>query len=88
MNKYERALERDRKSAMRVSVLIGTIGLGFAMLALAALGVIFAAPQRFWWTTIVFLAVVLLVLRQVMRRLSSNGRKLARPDPESILKLD
>ncbi|HEX4807829.1 MAG TPA: hypothetical protein VH325_02800 [Bryobacteraceae bacterium] len=73
---------------MRTSVLIGVIGLGFAVLALVALGLIFAAPQRFWSVAIAIIAVLLLIMRQTMRVLNKKGSKAAQPDPESVLKLD
>ena len=73
---------------MRVSVLISIIGLGFAVLALVALGLIFAAPPRFWSAAIAVMAVLLLIMRQTMRVLNKRSSKAAQPDPESVLKLD
>lgn len=88
MNKFEARSRQEQKSTMRVSVLIGIIGLGFALLALVALGLIFAAPARFWSAAIAVMAVLLLIMRQTVRILNKRSSKAAQPDPESVLKLD
>jgi O-antigen/teichoic acid export membrane protein len=88
MNKFEARSRQEQKSSMRISVLMGVIGLGFAVLALVALGLIFAAPARFWSVAIAVIALLLLIMRQTMRVLNKRTSKAAQPDPESILKLD
>jgi uncharacterized membrane protein YqjE len=88
MNKFEARSRQEQKSTMRVSILMSVIGLGFAVLALAALGLVFAAPARFWSAVIAVIAVLLLIMRQTMRVLNKRSSKAAQPDPESVLKLD
>ena len=89
MNQYEERSKRERKSTLRFSLLMGVVGLGLAGLALAGLGVITAAPQHFWSKAIVIVAVLLLVIRQIMRRLNAQGKsRAAEPDPQSRLKLN
>lgn len=88
MNKFETRSRQQQKSTMRVSVLMGVLGLAFAVMALAALGLIFAAPQRFWSVAIVVIAVLLIIMRQTMRLLNKRASKAAQPDPDSVLKLD
>jgi Flp pilus assembly protein TadB len=88
MNKFEARSRQEQKSAMRVSVLMAVIGLGFALSALVSLGLIFAAPARFWSVAIAVIAGLLLVVRQTMRVLNKRSSKAAQPDPESVLKLD
>ncbi|MGC2661202.1 MAG: hypothetical protein WA324_24890 [Bryobacteraceae bacterium] len=88
MNKYEERSQHQHKSSMRVSVLMGVIGLVFAGFGLAAIGLIFAAPPGFWKVALLIIAVLMLVMRQAMRGLNKRKSKAAEPDPESILKLN
>ena len=89
MNRYEERNSRERKSTLRFSLLIGVVGLGVAILALAGLGVVSAAPQRFWSRTAIVAAILLLVMRQIMRRLNAKGKsRAAQPDPQSRLNLN
>lgn len=67
---------------------MGVIGLAFAVLALAAIGLVFAAPGRFWSIIIAVVALLLLIMRQTMRVLNKRGSKASQPDPKSVLKLD
>jgi hypothetical protein len=80
-------MEQRRQSTLRNSVLVGAVGLGLAMLALAGLGSLFAVPRSYWTRVALVIAILFLILRQVMRRMNKKPRTV-QPDPESVLKLN
>lgn len=92
MNKYEERADRDRKSSLRSGLLFGVAGIALVVVILAVLGTSSSAPSGFWSKGIIFIAVVLLLLRQVQRQLMRKGRNkkshAAEPDPQSRLNLD
>lgn len=92
MNKYEERADRDRKSSLRSSLLLGMAGIVLVLLILFFLGTSNAAPSGFWSKVAIAVAVVLLILRQMQRQLRRKGYnkkpRAAEPDPQSRLNLD
>ena len=88
MTKYERRAEQERKAALRSSMMIWTAGTALIVVAIAILGLSTSAPSRFFSKSAIVVAILLLVLRQVSRRLRAKNRRAARPDPRSRLNLD
>ena len=87
MNKYEEQAKQQRKAALRSSMSVWTAGLSLIVVALVILGFRSDAPPDYFYKGALGVAVVLLVLRQVARRLKSKVPRAARPDPKSTLKL-
>jgi hypothetical protein len=46
-----------------------------------------SAPPDFFYKVAIGFAVLMLILRQVGKRMKSNGPRSAQPDPKSTLKL-
>ena len=88
MNRYEQRAEQQRKAALRFSMMIWTAGIALIVVVLLIIGLSSSAPPRFFSRSAIGVAVLLLVLRQVSKRLKGNGPRAAKPDPESTLKLD
>lgn len=92
MNKYEERADRDRKSTLRSSLLYAMAGIALVLLFLVFIGTPGAAPSGFWQKVGIVVAVLLLLLRQMQRRLGRQGRgkrsRAAEPDPQSRLNLD
>ncbi len=87
MNRYEERAEQQRRSALRFSMMIWTAGLALVVVVLAILGLSSAASPRFFSRGAIVLAILLLILRQVSRRLRGKSPRAAQPDPQSTLKL-
>lgn len=69
-------------------MLLWSIG-GILLIAiLALLGYSSGASQGFWKGAAIVIAVLLLILRQVGRRLRSNTAKAVKPDEKSMLHLE
>jgi membrane protein implicated in regulation of membrane protease activity len=88
MNKYEQRAAQERKAALRSSIRIWTAGAALIGVAIAVLVVSSSAPSRSWSKSVILIAVLLLVLRQVGRRSKNKRSRVAEPDPQSRLKLD
>jgi hypothetical protein len=88
MNKYEQRALQERKAALRSSMMIWTAGTALVVVAIAILGLSSSASPRFFSKSAIVVAILLLVLRQVSRRLRSKKPRAAEPDPQSRLKLD
>jgi hypothetical protein len=88
MNKYEMRAELERKAALRFSLMIWTAGIALIVVVLLILGLSSSAPPRFFSKGAIAVAILLLVLRQLSRRLRPRGSRAAKPDPQSTLKLD
>ena len=88
MNKYEQHAERQRRSAMRSSMVMGTAGIALLAVVLLIVGLNSSAPQSFFSRTAVGVAVLLLILRQLGRRRGGRPPRAAQPDPQSRLNLD
>jgi protein-S-isoprenylcysteine O-methyltransferase Ste14 len=87
MNKYEQRADRERKAVLRNSMMLGTAGVALLVVVLLIVGLSSSAPPRFFSVTAIAVALVLLVLRQLSRRLKGKTPRAARPDPRSTLKL-
>jgi hypothetical protein len=88
MNKYEQRAVQERKAALRSSTMIWTAGAALIVVAIAILGVSSSASPRFFSKSAIAVAILLLVLRQVSRRLRNKKSRAAEPDPQSRLNLD
>jgi hypothetical protein len=87
MNKYEERARVQRKATLRSSMSIWTAALALFVVTLLILGLRGSASPDFFYKAGLGVAIVLLILRQVMRRLKTKGPRAARPDPKSTLKL-
>jgi hypothetical protein len=88
MNRFERQTEETRRASLRSSMMLWSIGGVLLVSALALAGYSGGAPQRFWsWAGIV-IAILLLVLRVVSRRLKTGKSRAAKPDEQSMLHLE
>ena len=87
MNRFEKQTERQRRSSLRVSLLLLTLGGILLVGALAILGYSSGAPQAFWTSAAIGVAILLLILRQVGRRLGRRRSKDVKPDDQSMLHL-
>jgi L-asparagine transporter-like permease len=88
MNKYEQRAKEERKSALRSSMSIWTAGVALIVVVLAILALNSSASPRYFSKPAIIVAILLVVLRQVSRRLKGKHRRAAQPDPQSRLKLD
>ena len=88
MNRYERQTEETRRAALRNSLLLWSTSGILLIGALALLGYSGGAPQRFWTSAGIVIAILLLVIRQLGRRLKSGRSRAAKPDDQSMLHLD
>ena len=86
MNKYELLASRERKSALRKTVLIWAFGAVLVLATVVFLNSRDSLPTRS--KVVVLLAVVLLAGRQIARRLKTSRSRAAEPDPQSRLNLD
>ena len=87
MNRFEDQTERQRRSSLRMSLLLLTLGGVLLVGALAILGYSSGAPQAFWTRAAIGVAILLLILRQVGRRLGRRRSKAIKPDDQSMLHL-
>jgi hypothetical protein len=69
-------------------MLMGTAGIALVVIALLIVGLSSSAPPRFFSRAAIAVAIVLLIVRQVSRRMKHGTPRAARPDPKSTLKLD
>ena len=88
MNKYEQRADKQRRSAMKASTSIWTAGIALVVVVLLILGLSRSAPPSYFTKAAVLAAVLLLVVRQVTRRLKGKRSRAAEPDPKSALHLD
>ncbi len=87
MNKYEEQAKLQRKAALRSSMSIWTAGLALIVVTLVIVGLRESAPPDYFYKGAIAVAILVLLLRQVSRRLRTKGPRSARPDPKSTLKL-
>ena len=88
MNKYEQQAKYQRTASLRSSMSLWTAGLALLVVIFLILGLNSSAGSGFFKLGAVIVAVLLLILRQVSRRLSGKPPRAAQPDPKSTLKLD
>ena len=88
MNKYVERAEQRRRAGLRFSLSVWTAGLALLAVVLVILALSSSAAPRLGPAAAIVLAVLLLIFRQLSRRLKTKGSKAAQPDPKSIIKLD
>jgi hypothetical protein len=87
MNRYEERAQRERRAALRSSLTMSTAGLALIVVVLLIVGIRNSAPPRFFTEAAIGVAVLLLILRQVARRMKGRTPRAAEPDPKSRLNL-
>jgi preprotein translocase subunit SecD len=88
MNKYEKRAQAERKAAVRSSMTIWSAGIALLIVVGLILWLSTSAPSGFYTRSAIGVAVLLLVVRQVSRRLKSGAPRAAQPDPKSTIKLN
>ena len=88
MNRYEQQAAQQRNRAIRFSVMLWTAGAAAIIVVFALLGLASDAPREFWTRGAIVVAVLLLILRQITRRIKVTNPKSAQPDPLSRIDLD
>lgn len=88
MNKYVERAEQQRRAGLRFSLSVWTGGLALLAVVLVILALSSSAAPRLGPAAAIVLAVLLLVFRQLSRRLKTKGPRAAQPDPKSTIKLD
>lgn len=88
MNRYERQTEQTRRASLRNGMLLWSAGGILLVGVLALLGYSSGAPQHFWTWAGIAVAVLLLVLRHLGRRLKTGKSRAAKPDEQSMLHLE
>lgn len=87
MNRYEQRTQTQRAATMRFSAMLWTAGAALIVVVFAILGFSTGAPREFWYRGAIVVAILLLILRQVSRRIRVRNPKSAQPDPRSRLNL-
>jgi hypothetical protein len=87
MNKYVERAEQKRRACLRFSLSMWTAGLALLVVVLVILGLTSSAAPRLGPGAAIVLAILLLVFRQLSRRLKTKGPRAAQPDPKSTIKL-
>ena len=93
MNKYEQRADQERKASMRFSMTMWTAALALVVVVLLILGLNSGLNSSGGFSRLtpgaaIILAVLLLVFRQLSRRLKTKGSRAAQPDPKSQIKLN
>lgn len=88
MNRFEQQAQEQRRSSLRMSMLLWSAGGVLLVIALAVLGFSSSAPQGFWRDAAIAVAFFVLILRQVGRRLRSRRTHLVKTDEQSKLHLE
>lgn len=85
MNKFEQRAEQERKAGLRLGILLSMVGVGLIVAIVGFVGAAGSAPATYWRIAAGVAAVLLLVLRQMTRKLNRGGGPKA--DPQSMLNL-
>jgi cytochrome bd-type quinol oxidase subunit 2 len=87
MNKYEQQAKQQRTASLRSSISLWTAGLALLVVIFLIIGLSSSADSKFFRMGAVVVAILLLILRQLSRRLQGKVPRAAQPDPKSELKL-
>jgi uncharacterized membrane protein len=88
MNKYEQQAKQQRTASLRSSMSLWTAGLALLAVVFVIVGLNGLASSGFFKAAAIVIAVLLLILRQLSRRLRGKSPRAAQPDPKSTIKLD
>ena len=88
MNKYERQAAQQRGSTLRNSMTLWSAAAALVAVILLILGLSSSAPSNFFVRGAVVVAILMLIFRQIGRRMKGRAPRAAQPDPQSTLKLD
>lgn len=88
MKKFEQQAQEQRRSMLKMSMLLWSLGGALLIVTLAIAGFSSSAPRNFWKDAAIVVAVVVLILRQVSRRLKSGRRHEINVDEQSKLHLE
>ena len=88
MNKYEQRSAQQRGATLRNSMTMWSAGAALVVVVLLILGLSSGAPSTFFMRGAIAAAILILVLRQIGRRMRGRAPRAAQPDPQSTLKLD
>lgn len=88
MNKYEQRAAGQRGPALRTSMTLWSAAGALVIVVLLILGLSSSAPSSYFTKAALVGAILLLILRQLGRRLKGRASRAAEPDPLSKLNLD
>ena len=84
MKGFERQAQEQRRSMLKMSMLLWSLGGALLVVVLAIAGFSSSAPQGFWKDAAIVVAVLVLILRQVSRRLKPGRRREIKIDEQSL----
>jgi hypothetical protein len=84
-NKFEQRTQRERRAGLRLGLLLSMCGLGMIVAIVAFVGAAGSGSSTYWRVAACVAALLLLILRQLSRRLNRGGGPKA--DPQSMLNL-
>ncbi len=88
MNRFEQRAQAEKKAPLRPSTTIWTAVLALIVVVAVIIGLSTSAPPNFWRNAAIAVAILLLLLRQLTRRLQSRAARGPKTDPQSRLNLD
>jgi 4-hydroxybenzoate polyprenyltransferase len=88
MNRLEKRALSERKAAVRSSMTIWSVGIALLVVVFLILGISGSAPSGFYPRVALGIALLILMIRLVSRRLRSEAPRAAQPDPKSSLNLN
>jgi hypothetical protein len=83
--KFEQRAQQERRAGLRLGLLLSMCGLGLIVAIVAFVGAAGSGSSTYWRVAAAGAAVLLLILRQLSRRLNRSGAPKA--DPQSMLNL-
>jgi hypothetical protein len=88
MNKYEKRAQAERKAVVRSSMTLWSAGIALIVVVVLILRLSGSAPSGYFSKAAIGVAILLLLVRQISRRLRSHTPSAAEPDPKSAINLD
>ena len=88
MNKHEQRFQRERRPSPASSMSVWNAAAALIIVVLLIVGLSHSGTSPLFTRVVIAAAVLLLVLRQISRRLKGRANRAAQPDPQSTLKLD